>query len=43
MDDARTLLSLLDELRVDVAHLVGFSDGGESADHGHNLSPAQPC
>lgn len=31
LDDARTLLSLLDELRVDVAHLVGFSDGGEDA------------
>jgi valacyclovir hydrolase len=31
LDDARTLLSLLDELRVDVAHLVGFSDGGEEA------------
>jgi pimeloyl-ACP methyl ester carboxylesterase len=29
MDDARTFLSLLDELRVDMAHLVGFSDGGE--------------
>jgi pimeloyl-ACP methyl ester carboxylesterase len=31
MDDAQTLLSLLDELRVDLAHLVGFSDGGECA------------
>lgn len=31
IDDARTLISLLDELRVDVAHLVGFSDGGEEA------------
>jgi pimeloyl-ACP methyl ester carboxylesterase len=31
MDDARTLLSLLDELRVDVADLVGFIDGGEDA------------
>jgi pimeloyl-ACP methyl ester carboxylesterase len=29
LDDARTFLSLLDELRVDMAHLVGFSDGGE--------------
>jgi valacyclovir hydrolase len=31
LDDARLLLDLLDELRVDVAHLVGFSDGGEEA------------
>jgi pimeloyl-ACP methyl ester carboxylesterase len=31
MDDARSFLSLLDELQVDVAHLVGFSDGGECA------------
>lgn len=30
-DDARTLISLLDELGVDAAHLVGFSDGGEVA------------
>jgi valacyclovir hydrolase len=30
-DDARTLISLLDELKVDAAHLVGFSDGGEEA------------
>ena len=30
-DDARGLLGLLDALRVDVAHLVGFSDGGEEA------------
>jgi len=30
-DDARSLLSLLDELEVDAAHLVGFSDGGEEA------------
>ena len=28
-DDARTLISLLDELEVDAAHFVGFSDGGE--------------
>lgn len=31
LDDARALLGLLDELRVEVAHLVGFSDGGEDA------------
>jgi valacyclovir hydrolase len=31
VDDAQTLFSLLDELRVEVAHLVGFSDGGEEA------------
>jgi pimeloyl-ACP methyl ester carboxylesterase len=30
-DDARTLLNLLDELEVDAAHFVGFSDGGEEA------------
>jgi valacyclovir hydrolase len=30
-DDARTLIGLLDELEVDAAHLVGFSDGGEEA------------
>lgn len=30
-DDARTLVSLLAELRVEAAHLVGFSDGGEVA------------
>jgi pimeloyl-ACP methyl ester carboxylesterase len=30
-DDARTLISLLDELEVDAAHFVGFSDGGEEA------------
>jgi pimeloyl-ACP methyl ester carboxylesterase len=30
-DDARTLLGLLAELRVETAHLVGFSDGGEVA------------
>ena len=30
-DDARTLIGLLDELQVDAAHLVGFSDGGEEA------------
>ncbi|MCP2329718.1 valacyclovir hydrolase [Hamadaea flava] len=31
LDDARLLLGLLDELGVEVAHLVGFSDGGEEA------------
>lgn len=31
LDDARTLLRLLDDLRIEVAHLVGFSDGGEEA------------
>src|SRR5689334_11541318 len=30
-DDAEFLLGLLDELGVGVAHLVGFSDGGEEA------------
>jgi valacyclovir hydrolase len=30
-DDARTLVSLLDVLEVDAAHIVGFSDGGEEA------------
>jgi valacyclovir hydrolase len=30
-DDARALLGLLDALRIDVAHIVGFSDGGEEA------------
>lgn len=31
LDDARRLLGLLDEVGVDSAHLVGFSDGGETA------------
>jgi pimeloyl-ACP methyl ester carboxylesterase len=31
MDDARSFLGLLNELEVDLAHLVGFSDGGEDA------------
>ncbi|MFC4585994.1 alpha/beta fold hydrolase [Sphaerisporangium corydalis] len=31
LDDARVLLGLLDELGVEVAHLIGFSDGGEEA------------
>lgn len=30
-DDARAFLGLLDELEVGAAHLVGFSDGGETA------------
>lgn len=29
--DARAFLSLLDDLGIDAAHLVGFSDGGETA------------
>src|SRR4029078_10701934 len=31
LDDAHLLLGLLDQLRIEVAHLVGFSDGGEEA------------
>jgi pimeloyl-ACP methyl ester carboxylesterase len=31
LDDAYTMLGLLDELGVSSAHLVGFSDGGETA------------
>jgi pimeloyl-ACP methyl ester carboxylesterase len=31
LDDARTLIGILDELRIEMAHLVGFSDGGEEA------------
>lgn len=31
LDDARLLLGLLDDLGVGMAHLVGFSDGGEEA------------
>ncbi|MFI7060113.1 alpha/beta fold hydrolase [Kribbella sp. NPDC050124] len=31
LDDARALLGLLDALEVEVAHFVGFSDGGENA------------
>ncbi|GAA1597383.1 alpha/beta hydrolase [Kribbella sancticallisti] len=30
-EDARAFLGLLDQLGVDAAHLVGFSDGGETA------------
>lgn len=41
LDDARILLSLLDELQVDVAHLVGFSDGGEEALLMAALQPAR--
>ncbi|MGI5491216.1 alpha/beta fold hydrolase [Microtetraspora malaysiensis] len=41
LDDARILLSLLDELRVEVAHLVGFSDGGEEALLMAALQPAR--
>ncbi|GIH03543.1 hydrolase [Rhizocola hellebori] len=41
-DDAHTLLGLLDELRVEVAHLVGFSDGGEEALLMAALQPARP-
>jgi valacyclovir hydrolase len=41
LDDARTLLGLLDELRVGVAHLVGFSDGGEEALLMAALQPAR--
>jgi valacyclovir hydrolase len=40
-DDAATLLGLLDELRVDAAHLVGFSDGGEEALLMAALQPAR--
>jgi valacyclovir hydrolase len=40
-DDARTLISLLDELEVAAAHLVGFSDGGEEALLVAALEPAR--
>jgi valacyclovir hydrolase len=30
-DDARALLGLLDALGISLAHLAGFSDGGEAA------------
>jgi len=40
-DDAQILLGLLDELRVEVAHLVGFSDGGEEALLMAALQPAR--
>jgi valacyclovir hydrolase len=41
LDDARFLLGLLDELHVEVAHLVGFSDGGEEALLMAALQPAR--
>lgn len=41
LDDAQTLFKLLDELRVEVAHLVGFSDGGEEALLMAALQPAR--
>lgn len=41
LDDARLLLTLLDELHVGVAHLVGFSDGGEEALLMAALQPAR--
>ena len=41
LDDARLLLGLLDELGVEVAHLVGFSDGGEEALLMAALQPAR--
>ncbi|MEV0720092.1 alpha/beta hydrolase [Asanoa sp. NPDC050611] len=41
VDDAHLLHDLLDELRVDVAHLVGFSDGGEEALLMAQLRPAR--
>jgi pimeloyl-ACP methyl ester carboxylesterase len=40
-DDAVILLGLLDELQVAVAHLVGFSDGGEHALLMAALQPAR--
>src|SRR5262245_51019309 len=41
LDDARTLIGILDELRVEMAHLVGFSDGGEEALLMAALQPAR--
>jgi len=41
LDDARALLGLLDELRVEVFHLLGFSDGGEEALLMAALQPAR--
>ncbi|NUR69210.1 MAG: alpha/beta hydrolase [Hamadaea sp.] len=41
LDDAHLLLGLLDELQVDVAHFVGFSDGGEEALLMAALQPAR--
>lgn len=41
LDDARTLLGLLDRLDIGVAHLVGFSDGGEEALLVASLAPGR--
>lgn len=41
LDDARALLGMLDALRVEQAHLVGFSDGGEYALLMAALEPAR--
>lgn len=41
LDDARVLVGLLDELRIEMAHLVGFSDGGEEALLMAALQPAR--
>ncbi len=41
LDDARILIGILDELRVEMAHLVGFSDGGEEALLMAALQPAR--
>lgn len=40
-DDARTLVALLDHLGIGSAHLVGFSDGGETALLMAALEPAR--
>lgn len=40
-DDARTVLGLLDALDVSVAHLAGFSDGGEVAVLMAGLAPGR--
>jgi valacyclovir hydrolase len=41
LKDARAFLELLDQLEVDAAHLVGFSDGGETALLMAALAPAR--
>lgn len=41
LDDARILIGILDELGVEMAHLVGFSDGGEEALLMAALQPAR--
>ena len=41
LEDARAFLGLLDQLGVDAAHLVGFSDGGETALLMAALEPAR--